>query len=68
MVLAAHNGVGVEALMLIAEMDARPALANAETSSMALERRQLSPEELLEEELQSRLEDDGSWKGHESGT
>lgn len=68
MVLAAHSGVGAEALMLIAEMDARLALANAEISSMALERRQLSPEELPEEELRSRLEDDGSWKGHESGT
>jgi hypothetical protein len=39
MVLAAHSGVGAEALMLIAEMDARLALANAEISSMALERR-----------------------------
>ena len=36
--------------MLIAELDVRLALANAETSSMALERRQLSPEELPEDE------------------
>lgn len=66
--LAAHNGVGAEALMLIADMAARLVLANAETSLTALERRQLSPEELQEEESRSKLEGNGSWKGHESGT